>query len=142
MFGLFKKKKKTIHELPISEAIIECKRQGAKNLGINLYIEDQILFQVMSAKHFENKGLELINKDDMAVVHFFNKNKTLTHEAWEKFKNEKRENDFLHYEEPKGIFNYIKNIGNKPVIIETEIQSQMKLYELTNGSKISIEYVG
>ena len=59
-----------------------------------------------------------------------------------KFKNEKRENDFLHYEEPKGIFNYIKNIGNKPVIIETEIQSQMKLYELTNGSKISIEYVG
>lgn len=56
MFGLFKKRKKPIHELPIWEAIVECKRQGAENLGINLYIQDQILFQVMSAKQFEDKG--------------------------------------------------------------------------------------
>lgn len=142
MFRLFKKKRKPIHELPISEAIVECRRLGVDNLGINLYIEDQILFQVMPAKHFESKGLELINKDDMAVVHFFNKNKTLTQMTWEKFKFEKKENDFLHYEEPKNVFNYIMNIGNKPMTIEKEIQSQMKLYELTNDSNISIEYVG
>jgi len=142
MFGFFKKKKKPIHELPISEAIIECKKQGAENLGINLYIQDQILFQVMSAKHFEDKGLELTNKDNMATVHFFNKNKTLTQKTWEKFKSEKKENDFLHYEEPKGVFNYIKNIGNKPMTIEKEIKSQMKFYELSGDSNISIEYVG
>lgn len=142
MFGLFKKKKKPIHELPISEAIIECKKQGAENLGINLYIQDQILFQVMSAKHFEDKGLDLTNKDDMAAVHFFNKNKTLTQKTWEKFKSEKRENDFLYYEEPKGVFNYIKNIGNNPMTIEKEIKSQMEFYELSVDSNISIEYVG
>ena len=142
MFGLFKKKKKPIYELPISEAIVECKRQGAEDLGINLYIEDQILFQVMSAKHFESKGLEFTHKDDMAIVHFFNKDKTLTQKAWDKFKSEKKENDFLHYEDPKGVFFYVKNIGSKPVTIEKEIQSHMKLYELSNDSNISIEYVG
>ena len=88
MFGLFKKKKKSIPEMPISEAIIECKKQGAKSVSINLYIEDQILFQVMLAKHFKGKGLESDNSDDMAVVHFFNTNKTLTHDTWEKFKLE------------------------------------------------------
>ena len=142
MFGLFKKKQKPIHELPISEAIVEFKRQGGENLGINLYIRDQILFQVMAAKHFEGKGLELANKDDMAAVHFFNKNKTLTQKIWEKFKSEKSGKDFLHYEEPEGVFYYIKNIGNIPVIIEQEIQSQMKLYELSNDLSISREYVG
>jgi len=142
MFGLFKKKKKSIPEMPISEAIVECKKQGAKNLSINLYIEDQILFQIMSAKVFEDKGLIVNNPEDMAVVHFFNKNKTFTLITWEKFKVEQKENDYLHYEKPKGIFYYIKNIGDKPMTIELEIQNEIKLYNLSNNSKISIEYVG
>lgn len=142
MFGLFKKKKKSIPEMPISEAIVECKKQGAKSVSINLYIEDQILFQVMLAKHFKAKGLESDNSDDMAIIHFFNKNKTLTLETWERFKSGKMENDFLHYEDPKGIFNYVKNIGDNPKNIEQAIQKDMTLYELTNESIISIEYTG
>lgn len=142
MFGLFKKKKKPINELPISEAIIECKRLGVENFGINLYIEDQILFQVTNAKHFTEAGLEVNNEDDLAVVHFFNKNKTLTLDTWESFKTHQRENEFLYYEEPKGVFNYTKNIGNIPGEIEKEIYQQMKLYIIPEGSHISIEYVG
>lgn len=78
MFGLFKKKAKLIPEMSISEAIVELKKQGIKNLSINLCIEDQMLFQVMLAKYFTDKGLELNNPEDMAIVHFFHKNKTLT----------------------------------------------------------------
>jgi len=142
MFGLFKKKKKSIPEMAISEAIVECKKQGAENLSINLYIEDQILFQVIMAKHFSNRGLETDNNEDMAVVHFFNKNKTLTIDTWEKFQQEKMENDFLHYEEPKGVFFYVKNIGDNPKNIEEAIKLEMLRYDLTNDSKISIEYTG
>lgn len=142
MFGLFKKKKKPINELPISEAIIECERLGVENFGINLYIEDQILFQVTNAKHYTKAGLEVNNEDDLAVVHFFNKNKTLTLDTWESFKTHQRENEFLYFEEPKGVFNYTKNIGNIPSEIEKEIYQQMKLYIIPEGSHISIEYVG
>ncbi len=126
--------------MPISEAIIECKKQGAKSVAINLYIEEQILFQVMLAQHFTKKGLKTENSDDLAIVHFFNKNKTLTLDAWERFKLDKMENNFLHYEEPKGIFFYVKNIGRNPKSIEQEIQKDILLYELNNESKISIEY--
>ena len=142
MFGILKKKKKSIPEMPISEAIVECKKQGAKNLSINLYIEDQILFQVMLAKHFTNRGLELSHPEDMAIVHFFNKNKTLTLETWGKFKSEKMEHIFLHYEQPKGVFHYVKNIGTNPKNIEKAIRNEILLYELTSESKISIEYTG
>lgn len=142
MLRLFKKKKKSIFEMPISEAIIECKKQGAKNFSITLYIEDQILFKVMLANLFKNKGLKLRSAQDMAVVHFFNKNKTLTINAWEKFKIEKIQNKYLFYEEPKGVFLYIKNIGNDPISIEKAIHNEMMQYELTNESKISIEYTG
>lgn len=142
LLHLFKKKQKPIHQLPIADAIIECKKLGVSELGINLYIEDQILFQVMLAKHFTRKGLELNNEDDLAVVHFFNKNKTLTLDTWESFKTHQRENEFLFYEEPTGVFNYIKNIGNIPSEIEKEVHQQMKLYLLPKDAHISIEYVG
>lgn len=140
MFGLFKKKKKSISEMPISEAIVECKKQGAKDVSINLYVDDQILFQVILAKHFTDKGLKSDNLNDMAIIHFFNRNRTLTLKTWEKFKSKEKENNFLHYEEPKGVFNYVKNIGINAKNIEEIIQNEILLYELTNESKISIEY--
>ena len=138
MFGLFKKK--TISQLPISKAIVECKKNGAKDLSINLYIEDQILFQVIMAKHFQENGLETQSIDDMAIIHFFNKNKTLTINTWNKFKIEKLELEYLHYEKPKGVFVYLKNVGNNPKKIEDAIQKEILKYDLTNDSKISIEY--
>ena len=142
MFGIFKKKKKPISEMRISEAIVECKIQGVENLSINLFIEDQILFQVIMAKHFTDRGLDIINREDMAVVHFFHKNKNLTIDTWEKFKQENMENDFLLYEEPKGVFIYVKNIGDNPREIEEAIKKEMLRYNLINDSKISIEYTG
>lgn len=140
MFRLFKKK--PISQLPISKAIVESKKNGAKDLSINLYIENQILFQVIMAKHFQENGLEIQSIDDMVIIHFFNKNKTLTINTWNKFKIEKLELEYLHYEKPKGVFFYLKNVGNNPKKIEDAIQKEILKYDLTNDSKISIEYTG
>ena len=141
MFRLFKKKKKSISEMSISEAIIECIKKGAQNLHINLYIEDQILFQVMGAKHFKGKGLEMTNADDMAIVHMFDKKKTFALMTWENFKSEELGNKYVQNEELKGIYTYVKNIGNKPKDIEQIIQNEILLYEAIEKSKISFEYV-
>ncbi|MBS2212774.1 hypothetical protein KEM09_15245 [Carboxylicivirga mesophila] len=142
MFGLFKKRNRPIHELPISKALVEYRKKGFVILGINFYIDDQILFQVLLAKHFKEKGLEVINEDDMAIYHFFNKTKTLTNETWEIFKNEEINSSFLHFEELKGVFGYVRNIGKKPTEIEEAIYNDMKLYNLSKEKKVVIEYVG
>jgi hypothetical protein len=77
----------------------------------------------------------------MAITYFFNKNKTLTLEAWERFKSGKMEDNFLHYEAPKGIFNHVKNRGSNPKTIEQVTQKKMFTYELTSQSVVKTEYV-
>ena len=140
MFNIFRKKKKANKNPSISEAILECKKRGFKNLSIQLYIENQILFQVELAKHYINKGLKTENNEDMVIIHFFNKNKTLTLNTWEKFKTKEVESLYFHYEEPKGVFIYLKNVGFNPKMIEEEIHREMLLYELGKESNISIQY--
>ena len=55
MFGIFKRKKK---QPGISEIIGQALAQGENGLHVNLYVDDQILFQVVPAKHYAKKGVE------------------------------------------------------------------------------------
>lgn len=106
-----------------------------------IYIKDQILFQVMPAKNFEDKGLITSNPNDFVIIHFFNKNKTLTFDKLEKFKSPDIDKEYFHYEEPKGNFNYLKIIGQSPTEIEKEIYANFReIYDLDDLSKISIDY--
>ena len=139
MLGLFKKKPKATRA--IAKTILRYRAQGINNIDINFYIADQILFQVLPAHHFKEKGLNVNSPEEMAVVHFFNKNKTHTYYAWDAFKDATHTEAFLTYEEPKGIFFYLKNIGHQPKAIEQEILHQITHYRLSDYSKISVQYV-
>jgi hypothetical protein len=140
MFGLFKRKK-NIASLPIHMAIIECQKLGSKSLAINVWINDQILFQVMAGKHMVKHGLELNTDGDRCLIHFFNKNKTHTWSNWEAFREKHIELELLYFEEPKGNHNYVKNIGTDPKNIEKEITQAIELYSDIDRNLISLEYV-
>ncbi|XOV67662.1 MAG: hypothetical protein ACFHU9_00555 [Fluviicola sp.] len=127
MFGLFKKKK-NISLLPIQKAIVECPKLGSKSFAINIWIKDQILFQVMAGKHMTKHGLEVNSDSDRCLVHFFNKNKSHTWNNWKTFKEKHEALDLLYFEEPKGNHNYMKNIGSDPKNIEKEITQAIELY--------------
>ncbi|WP_424000843.1 hypothetical protein [Maribacter sp. IgM3_T14_3] len=106
-----------------------------------IYIKDQILFQVMPAKNFKDKGLNAQNPNDFVAIHFFNKNKTLTFDKLEKFKSPDLEKEYFHYEEPKGNFNYLKIIGQNPIEIEKELYANFKdIYDLDDLREITIDY--
>ena len=142
MFKFFRKKdpRKDLSQLSISSAIEACLKRGANNLHINLYIEDQILFQIMPAKNFAEKGFEY-KYQDLVMVHFFNKNKDLTLATWEKFIREKMEDKLFYFEEPKGVHIYLENLGNDLKEIEAKIHKTKAFYELDPSSHITIEYV-
>jgi len=108
---------------------------------MTIYIKDQILFQVMPAKNFKDKGLNAQNPKDFVAIHLFNKNKTLTYDKLEKFKSPDLEKGYFHYEEPKGNFNYLKIIGQNPIEIEKELYANFKyIYELDDLREITIDY--
>ena len=140
MFGIFKRKKK---QPGISEIIGQALAQGENGLHVNLYVDDQILFQVVPAKHYAKKGVEGEDLKGFIELHFFNKNKTLTI-ANEQFIKELSDKGILKYfEEPKGVHNYIRAIGKIPIEIEKVINERIRtIYSNIESERIRIEYVG
>lgn len=140
MFGLFKRKKK---QPGVSDVIRQALTQGEIGLHINLYVDDQILFQVVPAEHYGERGIEENDLNGFIELHFFNKNKTLTIEN-EQFAKELSDLGTLTYfEEPKGNHNYIQAIGRIPEEIEKTINERIgTIYSTIKSERISIEYAG
>jgi len=142
MFGLFKKKEKKVKQPRISEIVEHALSKGQKGLHINLYIEDQILFQVVPARSYGKRGLSDDELNGFVELHFFNKNKTLTNENEAFAKKLVEKNILTHYEEPKGNHNYISAVGNNPEKIERLINKRIdEVYQNIDRNRISIEYV-
>ncbi len=136
---------KSIAELfkpSLHKIITKNRNKGAKDLHINLYLKNQILFQAMASMHFKEKGIESSNENDMSIIHFFNKNKTITFDKLEKFKSRISENEFIEYETKQNL-NFIRNLGNNPKMIEKEIYKDIELYSLRDYEKdnIKIEFI-
>jgi len=138
MFGLFKKR---FNNLPIKEAIEDCRRRGATNLTINVYNEDVILFQVMDAKYFYKMGLIEDQDKGVALLHFFHKEKPWADETWAEFKNKHEERGYYSFEDPKGVFNFVKNISSESNVIQQEILNSIDYYKIKHKSNISIDYL-
>ena len=105
---------------------------------IDYWVDDQILFQVMHAKYFTQRGFQA-NMNDFAIVHFFNKNKTYTLNTWQKFQENQKVSELFYFEEPKGYHNYLKNIGSEPVNMEIEINKALDFYEFEPNRTIRFE---
>lgn len=117
-------------------------KQKPRNLYINIYIEDQILFQVLPAKTFIELGFQTDTPDRFVALHFFNKNKTLTLDVLSKFQHPDLGKDYYYFEEPKGNYNYIKEIGVSPKELQNQIHFAItQIYEVVNMKDISIEYM-
>lgn len=76
-------------------AILE---QKPHNLSIDIYIKDQILFQVMPAKTFIELGFQTDKPDQFVAAHFFNENKTLTLDVWPKFQHPNLGKEYHYFE--------------------------------------------
>ena len=105
---------------------------------IDYWIDDQILFQVMHAKYVTQRGFQA-NMNDFAIVHFFNKNKTYTLNTWQKFQENQQVAELFYFEEPKGYYNYLKNIGSEPANMEMEINKALDFYEFEPHRTIRFE---
>ena len=127
--------------LSIADKLRNIQQQRPKNLHITIYIKDQVLFQIMPARHFEQHGLEPKDFDSLVVVHFFNKNKTSTFDKLNKFKNTDLGRQHLYFEEPKGNHNYVKEIGNDPQLIQDVVNEYLKdAYDLQTTKDLTIDY--
>ena len=140
MFGIFKRKKE---QSRISDVIGQALAQGENELHLNLYVDGQILFQVVPAKHYAERGIEGQDLKGFIELHSFNKNKTFTIDN-EQFMKELSDKGILKYfEEPKGIHNYIKAIGRDPLEIEKTINERIRtIYSNIETERIRIEYIG
>ncbi len=139
MFGIFKSKKK---QSGISDVIKQALAQGETGLYVNLYVDDQILFQVVPAKHYTQRGIKGEYLSGFIELHFFNKNKTLTIEHEQFAKELSNKGTLTYFEEPQGIHNYIQAIGKVPEEIEKIINERIKtMYSTIESERISIEYV-
>lgn len=59
----------------IAENIKKLNKRGANNLHVNIYINDQILFQIMPSKNFAEDGLNY-DFGDFSIVHLLMMKKT------------------------------------------------------------------
>lgn len=143
LFGLFNKKPPNKSKDSIAGKIQSILDQGEKGLQINLYVDDQILFQVGLATHYGKRGLKGEDLDGFMELHFFNNNKTFTTENEQFAKELSKKGELIYFEEPKGVHMYIRAIGKEPVEIENVINDRIKtMYANIAASRISIEYVG
>jgi hypothetical protein len=139
MFKFFKNQR--TKKLTLAEDIQNFLNLNPANPQIDIWIDDQILFQVMRCRVFNNHDFEH-KHDDFAIAHFFNKNKTYTLSAWKKFQADEQERKLIYFEEPKGIHNYLKNIGSNPELMEQEINEAIAYYELDSSRTIRVELNG
>ena len=125
----------------ITRNILEFQSQGASDISINIWTNEQILFQISPARDFIKYGLSVNSDKDRAILHFFNKNKTNTLIDSIKFEKDYEVLDLIEFEEPKGVKNYVKNIEHEPKQIAKEILEGIEIYESVEKKSISIEYV-
>ncbi|MCE7993397.1 MAG: hypothetical protein HEP71_15530 [Roseivirga sp.] len=138
--NLFKRKKGL--QRSVASELESIFKQNPTNLQIDIYIKDQILFQIMEAKVFEQYNFQAHSPNNFAALHFFNKNKTLTFDKLSKFQYLDFGDLYYHFEEPKGNHNFIKEIGKTPEDIEREIDAAFKdIYELADLTDITIQYL-
>ncbi|MGL1889098.1 MAG: hypothetical protein OCD76_21475 [Reichenbachiella sp.] len=95
----------------------------------------------MPTKFLSQHGMENHEPNDFCINHFFTKTKSNTQSDWSTFQEEYQEMGLIYFEEPKGIHNYVKNIGSDPKGIETEIREAIQLYKYIGNTKIEIDYV-
>ena len=111
----------------IAKNIKVLNQKGANNLHVNLYLKDQILFQLMSSKNFAEDGLQY-NYGDFSIVHFFN--------------NEKMNEKLFYFEKPKGVHIFIQNIKRGDKLFQEKINKAIDLYkEDILDDEIEVEYV-
>lgn len=138
MFGFFKRKKR---QPSISDALRFALQQEANRLHLDLYIDHQILFQVVPAKHYAQRGISGSDLDGFVEIHFFHKNKTLTLGFEPLAKELAERGEFIHFEEPKGNHNYMRAIGKVPKVLEDQIHERLKtMYATVESTRISIKY--
>lgn len=137
MFTFFKKKR--AKNQSFNEGIRKFVKTSNANQQIDIWIDDQILFQVMKCEVFKDRGIEY-EPNDFVIVHFFNENKTHTLKAWKKFQDDGQENHDCYYEAPKGMHFYLKNIGSDPERIEQEIIATTNFYELDTSRNLRLEF--
>lgn len=144
MFGLFKKRieQKERKQVSIADKISYILNRGETGLHINIYVDDQILFQVVPAKDYAEKGVNGEELNDFIEIHFFNKNKTLTIENEKLVKELEQKGLLTHFEEPKNVNNYFNIVGKNPDKIQEIINNRIKsIYSNISEHRISIEYV-
>src|SRR5690625_2019676 len=123
MFRIFKRKKQ---QSRISDVIGQILAQGEDGVHINLYVDDQILFQVVPAKHYGERGIGREDLKGFIELHFFNKNKTLTIENEQYVKKLADKGILNYFEEPEGIHCYIQAIGKTPMEFEKTINERIR----------------
>lgn len=123
----------------ILNGIIDSRKRNIKYIAINLWIDDQILFQVGTAKEFTQYGIDMKDEREAFAFHFFNNKKTLTIAAWDTFKKLK-DTDYLNFYTSGNDF-YAKSMGVSPDQIVKNIKKEMELYRIEDKSKIRIQFV-
>ncbi len=124
----------------ISDKIIDSRKRGIKYFTINLWIDNQILFQNGPGEHFIKHGIDVKSDKEIFAIHFFNKNKTLTTKSWEKFKNDKNSN-YVNFTSTDGNDYYIKSMGIDSFEVMKNIKAEIELYEIKDKSRIGIQFV-
>ena len=133
----FKKKKKGF---PIRKGLLKAQNTGYLNIGVTVYKNEQVLFQIMRAIHFEKQGLECNNEKDLCLLIDFNKNRTETWSCYDDSINHKL-SDFEYFEEPKGIHGFVKNVGQNPNEIDDYTNQKIfEIFELKPNDKWRIEF--
>lgn len=137
MFKLFGKQR--TNKSNLAENIREFISHKPANPQMDIWIDDQILFQVMRCSVFKNHDFEH-ERDDFVIAHFFNKNKTYTLNTWKKFRTDEQKKKLVYFEEPRGVHHYLKNIGSNPELMEQEINNAIAYYEPDPNRTIRIEF--
>ena len=139
MTGLFKRKPKRYFKF--KNDLEKLKKMNLGSIGVTMYKNGQVLMQIGMSKHFVDKGLKMDNDSELCLLIFFNKNKTETWNEFEQIKQSDLLNEFLYFEEPKGIHNYVKSIGLDSNEIEKYVNMIAdKLFNIQSGDKLGIDF--
>jgi hypothetical protein len=140
MIRIFRKRNKQHAFLPIKEGLRNAIKNGESSIQVNIYVDKQILFQVVPVQPYFKRGIT--EQEGFIEAHFFNKNKTLTLQNENKLAERAKKGDFIHYEDSKGWQFYIKWIGKNPAEIEKIINFRLKeIYINIEFSRLSFEVV-
>lgn len=125
---MFRFLKKKTNKLPIAEAMKIAANKAKGEYGAALMYKDQVLFQLIQSKFFEQHGFKHKIYQSFSELHFFNKNKTATIEYHSIFKDLTKTGEYYYFENPIGNHTYIKEIGID--LLEIEKISKKRISEI------------